>query len=155
MRHPLWEQRLHDLIVKRFRQPYTPSQFDCLIWPADAVKAVTGKDFARGHRGKYKSVAGGYRHLQGMGFKSPEALLDSLFEEKAVGFAGRGDLALCKTPTGNNPGVVIGDDALVVGEDDTNEGLVRVPRKDWLKAWAVGDHHSGDRAKVRRKRRLK
>lgn len=142
-RHPQWEQRLHDLIAANWTRPYEHGAWDCLMWPAAAAKAVTGKDFARGHRGKYNSLAKAYRHLQTMGFTSPEALLDSLFDEKPIGFAGIGDIVLCRTPTGDNPGVVIGGDALVVGEDGESDGLKRVARKDWLKAWTIGEHHSG------------
>jgi hypothetical protein len=135
-----WEQRLHAIIVAKRDLPHEFGKHDCLLWTADAVKAVTGKDFGKGHRSKYKSLASAYRHLQEMGFDSPEALLDSLFPVKPIGFAGRGDIALCRTPTGDNPGVVIGSDALVVGEQGETVGLVRVARKDWLKAWGVGDH---------------
>jgi hypothetical protein len=144
MRKPDWEHRLHEIIQKNRHRPYEPGQWDCLLFPAAAVKAITGKDFGRGHRGKYKSVASAYRHLKQMGFTSPAELLDSLFDEKPIGFAGRGDIVLCRTPTGDNPGICVGGTALVVGEDGTAQGLVHVGRENWLKAWAVGDHHSGD-----------
>jgi hypothetical protein len=142
-RLPDWEQRLHDVVAKNLTRPYEFSQHDCLLWPAAAIKAVTGKDYGRGHRGKYNSHAKAYRHLKQMGFNGPAALLDSLFNEKPVGFAGRGDIVLVHTESGDNPGVVVGDFALLVGEQGEAEGLIRAPRSLWLKAWAVGDHHSG------------
>ena len=40
----------------------------------------------------------------------------------------------------------MGDFALSVGQDGDTEGLVRVPREQWVKAWSLGDHHSGDLA---------
>ena len=131
------------MIAANYTRPYEQGVWDCVMWPAAAAKAVIGKDFARGHRGKYNNLAKGYRHLQKMGFDSPEALVDSLLDEKPIGFAGIGDVVLCRTPSGDNLGVVIGGDALVVGEDESGEGLKRVPRKDWIKAWTMGAHHSG------------
>lgn len=134
-----WDSRLLDVIATNRERPYRFGEWDCLLWPASAVEAVTGVDLARGHRGKYRSLASAYRHLNKMGFESPEALLDHHFAAKLVGFAGRGDLTLVHTETGNNPGVVTGDVALIVGDD----GFLRAPRSLWMKAWAVGEHFSG------------
>jgi hypothetical protein len=153
-RHPQWEARLHEYVTANIARPHTFGEHDCLIFPADAVKAVTGKDFARGHRGKYKSLATSYRYLkEKFGVERPEQLLDTLFREKKVGFAGVGDLVLCRVvgegtdgpAVGDVPGLVVapGDVALVAGE----HGFERVPRGDrWVKAWAVGEHHSGEEA---------
>jgi hypothetical protein len=131
-RHPKWEARLSEFVAKNRKRPYEPSRFDCLLMPAEAVKAVTGKDHGRGHRGKYKSTASAYRYLQSLGFKSPEEYLDSLFETKPVGFAQRGDLVLASDGI---PAVCMGDFALSVGEGDA--GLVRVLRSTWVKVWAI------------------
>ncbi len=153
-RHPQWEARLHKAVSAMFAKPYAWGEHDCLLLCAAVAKAVIGKDHARGHRGKYKSHASAYRYLnETFGAKSPDDLLDSLFPRKKVGFAAQGDLVLCRVdavagaggdPTpGEVPGICFGDFALVAGEN----GLERVARGDrWLKAWAVGNHHSGDRA---------
>jgi hypothetical protein len=153
-RHPQWEQRLHEFVLANIARPYVWSQHDCLIFAANVAKAVIGKDFAKGHRGKYKSHASAYSYLRkAFGVKSPEALLDTLFPRKAVGFAGIGDLVLCRVdlaegadgaPTvADLPGLCMGAFALIAGET----GLIKVPRGDrWLKAWAVGEHHSGEMA---------
>lgn len=142
-RRPDWEARLIALIAANSKRPYTFAQWDCLFFPAAAVKAVTGKDHGRGHRGKYRSAASASRYLRSLGFDSPEQFLDSLFDEKPIGFAQRGDLVL---GSDGIPGVCIGDVALSVGEGSA--GLVRVPRAQWVKAWAVGDHHSGECASI-------
>jgi hypothetical protein len=55
-RHPQWEARLHALIEKSIARPYEWGRWDCLMFAAEAAKAITGKDHARGHRGKYKST---------------------------------------------------------------------------------------------------
>lgn len=150
MRHPRWEQRLHTLIVKKRALPHDYGTHDCLIWPGLAVKAVTGEDHVSKHVGKYDSHAKAYRHLKRMGFDSPAALLDSLFDEKPVAFAGRGDLVLVAIPEEIAPGVgdlpaVVWNDALaIVADVEGHEGLARFSRAMWRKAWAVGEHHSGD-----------
>ena len=158
LRHPLWEQRLHDLISEHIERPHKYGEWDCMLMPAAVIKAVTGQDLGRGHKGKYRSAASASRYLRQIGFNHPSEMLDSLFEEKPIGFAQRGDLVLCRTPSGDNPGVCYGDFALVVGEigeqgePGAKEGLVRCGRENWLKAWALGDHHSGP-LKLPRKRK--
>ena len=135
MRLSNWDSRLSALVTEKRKAPHAFGSWDCLLWPAAAVKAVTGKDFGRGHRGKYKSLASAYRHLQDMGFASPEALLDSLFGQKPVGFAQKGDLVLASDGI---PAVCFGAFALSVGREGEREGSVKVQRSDWVKAWRVG-----------------
>lgn len=134
MRKPDWDRALSDYIALVHDTPYAYGQQDCLLFVAGAVKAQTGKDHAKGHRGKYSTAAGSVLHLKKLGHDTPEAMLDSLFKEKPVGFAQRGDIVL--TPDGI-PGVCWGDDALIVGQAGEREGLVRVPRALWTKAWAI------------------
>lgn len=136
-RHPLWEQRLDDYIASIAGKPHAYGSHDCMLLCAGVAEAVTGKDFSKGHRGKYRSQTGAVRHLRRNGVDSPEALLDTLFEPVPIGFAQRGDLAL--TPPNDEsgwslPGVVVGDVALCVAPC----GLVAEPRARWLKAWKVG-----------------
>lgn len=149
-RHPKWEQRLLAFVAANMSKPYRYGRNDCLLFPANAVKAVTGKDYGRGHRGKYRSAASASRYLRSLGHDSPESYLDALFEEKLPGFAQRGDLVLAGDGI---PGLCMGDFALSVAEGEA--GLVRVPRSEWVKAWAIGEHHSGECAcpRKRRKRR--
>jgi hypothetical protein len=137
-RHPQWEARLHALIEKSIARPYEWGRWDCLMLAAEAAKAITGKDHARGHRVKYKSQASAYRYLkQQFKAETPEALLDSLFDRKPVGFAGRGDIVMGDDGI---PMLCMGAFALSIAEGTA--GLVKVPRDQWRKAWAVGEHHS-------------
>lgn len=146
-RLPDWQERLSDTISVNAEQPHDYGAWDCLLWPAAAVDAVTGHDFGKGHRGKYRSHAGAYRHLQAMGFASAAALLDSLFDQTPIGFAQRGDLVLIELPQEAAPAmagqmvpaVCIGAEALAIFEDAAgNSGLARFPRLLWRKAWKVG-----------------
>lgn len=133
-RHPLWEQRLGAFLEANASRRHEYGRFDCVLMPADAVKAVTGKDHGKGHRRKYATALTAARYLKGLGFDSPEALIDSILPEKPVGFAQRGDLVLCRTDSGDNPGLCMGAYALVVAD----EGMIRCPRDRWLRAWRVG-----------------
>ena len=130
MRRVDWEDRLNAFIAKHHSRPYA-HEWHCLLFVAGAVKAVTGKDFARGHRGKYKSMAGALRYLKGLGFDGPAAMIDAHLPEKPIGFAQRGDLILAADGI---PALCVGEFALSV----TDEGLARVPRSEWRKAWGVG-----------------
>lgn len=141
-RHPQWERRLAEFVQQYRSKPYKWGSNDCVTFAANAVKAATGKDYGRGHRGKYKTKLGAAKYLKGMGFDTPEQLIDSLLDEKLPGFAQRGDIVLARDGI---PALCMGDFALSVAEG--NAGLVRVPRADWVKAWAVGNHHSGASAR--------
>jgi hypothetical protein len=131
-RLPTWEPRLAAYLAEARTRPHAYGRFDCMLFCAGAVKAVTGMDLARGHRGKYSSAAGSLRHLKKRGFDSPEAMLDSLLPERALMKARRGDVILDDEGI---PGICIGADALMASE----KGWVRLPRKHWRKAWGVGD----------------
>lgn len=135
MRKVDWEERLNAFVEKAREQPHAYGRRDCMLFAAGAVQAQTGRDLARGHRGKYADKLGAARHLKSLGFASPEALIDSLLEQKPVGFAQRGDIVLTEDGV---PSVVFdGDTALAVIAEGA-EGLIRVPRAEWRKAWAVG-----------------
>jgi hypothetical protein len=140
MRKSNWEERLADYLAGAAEKPHEYGVNDCMLFVAGAVKATTGKDPGRGHRRKYDTAKGAVRYLKRLGFDSPEAMLDSLFEEKPVAFAQRGDIVL----SDDEPGICIGGEALFVGievdEDGTERraGLIRRPRAEWDKAWAVG-----------------
>jgi hypothetical protein len=97
-RHPQWEARLHAFVSKNLTRAHDyETQWDCLFGLAGgAVRALAGKDQARKHRSKYKSHASVYRYPKSVGHESVESYLDSLFDEKPVGFAQRGDLVLCE-----------------------------------------------------------
>jgi hypothetical protein len=135
-RVPGWETALAAYLERVRARPHAYGRHDCMLFVAGAVKAVTGRDFGRRHRGRYAGAAEAARYLKGLGFASPEAMIDSLLEEKPVGFAQRGDVVLVS----GVPGVCVGDSALFVGmvEDEARDGLVSKPRAEWARAWRVG-----------------
>jgi len=134
------------MIADNASRPYAYGQWDCLLFPAAAVAEVTGTDYGKGHRGKYKSAASASRYLRSLGHATPESYLDSMFPQKPIGFAQRGDLVLCDlgaveaedSPSGPVPGVCMGDFALCLAAIEGAQVMARVPRQFWLKAWAIG-----------------
>ena len=135
-----WEARLHDFLeecstaVFGYDHHLDATHFDCCMFAAGSVIAVTGEDPAAEFRGKYRSMAGASRALRTYGAGTLEATLDGKFAERPVAFARRGDLVMIDEMVG----VCIGADALFIGEEDGVPGLVRFPRAAWLKAWSVG-----------------
>ena len=137
-RLPDWEERLHDYLTSCADRPFVYGEHDCALFSAGAVIAVTGEDPAAAYRGRYRSAAGSVRALRVHGAGTLETTLAAGFPDRASAFAHRGDLALVERDTGPSVGVVIGADALFVGEEDGAPGLVRLPRADWRRCWAVG-----------------
>jgi len=134
-----WEARLSDYMTRVSKTAFAYGQHDCALFAAGAVEAMTGTDFAAAYRGKYRSVAGSIRALKRYGAGTLEATMDALFAERPIAFARRGDLVLFS----GSLGICIGADALFVTETQADdhriigEGLERVPRDLWDKAWAV------------------
>lgn len=137
VRLPDWDIRLTEFVRDNYHRPYSfEDNWDCLLFCAASVEAVTGRDFGKKHRGKYKSVATAHVYLTSkLGFSSPEALLDSLFPVKPIGYAQRGDLLLA---VDGIPSLCMGSFGLSVGQQEQFQGLVRVPRIAWVKCWGIG-----------------
>lgn len=134
---PDWEPRLNAWLEGRQDHPHQWGEHDCLLQPAGAIEAQTGRDFAEGHRGKYRSANGATRYLRTLGFRMPAQLLDSILDRVPPAFAQRGDIALVKLPDlPAVPAVIIGGEALALvhGFDQP----LRVPRQFWTRAWSVG-----------------
>lgn len=130
-RLPGWERRLAAWLQAQ-RDIHYDWRRHCLIFCAGAVRAVTGKDLARGRRGRASTKHGALRRLKALGFDSPAALIDSLLPARAPGFARRGDLVM---DADGIPGVCLGDRAAYAGP----EGLAIVPGRRWVRAWTVGE----------------
>lgn len=62
-----WQPRLAALFAARAEQPFTWGRFDCCLFAADAVLAVTGHDPAADLRGTYSTEEQAARVLQRAG----------------------------------------------------------------------------------------
>jgi hypothetical protein len=134
-RRPDWEQRLTEYLAGLSARGHRYGRHDCMLLTAGAIKAQTGKDLARGHRGKYKTAKGAAKHLKSLGFRDAAAMLDTLLPEREVAFARRGDIVLDGEGA---PGVCLGSTAAFVDATEGVVGMKTRPRSEWVKAWGVG-----------------
>lgn len=118
-RLPTWDMALASYLAQVVPEVREGRDDLCALFAAGAVEAVTGDNPAARFRGRYAEVA-----------EALEATIDGLFPEVPRAFAQRGDLAWYD----GSVGVVVGGDALFVGDND----LEHVPRALWVKAWGVG-----------------
>lgn len=134
IRLPDWEERLSAWLTDCAGASFGWGKLDCLMFAAGAVKAVTGFDPGKGHRGKYDSHASSVRYLKKLGAKSPSDYLDGVFTTVDKAQARRGDLVSVE----GNIGVCIGGVALFVGAENDAPGLIRIQFGEWQAAWAIG-----------------
>jgi hypothetical protein len=132
-RLPDWEDRLTAYIQTIADTPFEWGWNDCLMFVAGAIDAVTGQDPADEHRGQYRSQTGAVRYLKKLGFDSPEACLDALFERVPAAFARRGDVVLAE----DCAGLCMGNLALFLGENNGG-GFERLALDQWQAAWKIG-----------------
>jgi hypothetical protein len=125
-----WEAELSEYInSKRGTKAFAYGKNDCASFASGAVIAITGEDPIPEFRGQYKTARESLRALKEHGAGNLEKTIDGKFAEIEVGQAGRGDLAFFD----GSVGVIVGQFAWFVGED----GLERVKREYWDKAWSV------------------
>ena len=140
-RLPDWERRLAAFLDANRGRVFEWGTWDCTVFSAGAVEAMTGENPALEFAGKYADETGAKEALRTLGAGTLLKTLDGKFERKPVGFAQRGDLVMFS----RSVGIVMGRYALSVGEERLleatgvvlNVGLVSVPRAAWEKAWAV------------------
>jgi len=131
MRVADWEARLASLVVEAQTRRFAWGVFDCCIFAADAVQAMTGKDPMDGLRGytTWRQAILLVRRLGGL----PAAVKQALGEPLSVPtLAQRGDVVLVNTKL-PALGVVVGASALV----PLSTGVQRFPVGDWVTAWRV------------------
>jgi len=59
-----WPEKLDEVIRKAKTIPFSWGKHDCTLFACDCVKAMTGEDFAKGFRGKYKSALGAIKLIK-------------------------------------------------------------------------------------------
>ena len=132
-RLPDWEARLHAYLEEVREKAFAWGEHDCALHGANVVKVMTGEDHGAPFRGRYSTPRGAAGALRRYGAGTLEATFDSHLEAIPPAFAGRGDLVLAD----GSLGVCMGGFALFVGAEGERDGLVRVARAKWVKAWRV------------------
>ena len=125
-----WEQSLYNYISSKRHEPFVYGSNDCCTFSLDAIVSITGVDIMSEFRGKYNSLTSSLRALREIGNGNVESTIDAKLPEIPVSSAKRGDLAFFD----GSLGVIMGSFAWFVSDD----GLERVPRSMWDKAWSVG-----------------
>lgn len=131
-----WPERIMAVLDRAATQAFAWGRADCFTLAMDAVAAITGADPYPDERGAYTTPVGARLRLTAHGFADMAALFDSVAAEIPVAFAGRGDLGLTETATGELAAIVC-DGTAWVGRSE-GEGFVRVPRNAAVRAWRIG-----------------
>ncbi len=132
-----WQNNLSELIEAKRNEPFSFPSHNCLMFVLDAVKAVTGQDYSKNYRGKYKTEKQAASMLRKVdNVKTTQQLLELKLNQtlQPISFARMGDIVLINPleasldlPTdiklfGLVPGVCYGEFSYFVAE----QGLIQV-----------------------------
>lgn len=132
MRMETWPSILaHEIEAAQVRE-FAWGTYDCCMWAADVVQAMTGVDHADELRGTYDSAFSARRALDRAGGLS-DFVTGKLGDPIAVTYARRGDVVMRLQDDWEQLGVCDGVVSLFTGE----VGLVRLPTLQCVKAWRV------------------
>ena len=142
-----WPERLNEYLTEIVGMPFVWGQHDCVLAALNAVKVMTGVDYALEIREKYSTALGAVRVMVRLyGVDSLSSAADVFCkkyegEEVPISFAQRGDIVeadvvSAEGGTGPSLGVVDldGIHALFAGPS----GAIRIKITDCLRAWRVG-----------------
>jgi hypothetical protein len=141
-----WEGRLNDYLATVRKSGHRwgggENEVDCALAWAGAIEAMTDVDLMAEFRGRYASEEEAMSLIREAGFDDLASLLDDRLPRVPRPSAQRGDLIMVK---GGALALAWGSDALAIGEARAvtggpllyPAGIVRVPRKDWRKAWKI------------------
>ena len=130
-----WESRLAREVANGHRRRFAWGAFDCALFAADCVRAMTDVDPAADWRGRYDSASGAVAVLpRGLLVAVANAARRLGMEEIPTAFAGRGDLALLRTDAGLALGIVAGAWTLLPAPA---RGLAATPTLDAWKTLRV------------------
>lgn len=134
MRRNDWATRLHLYIKQHLNTPFKWGEFDCCMFPAGAVEAMTDRDFAIEFRGRYSTELGAKRALVKYGKGDIKHTIEAMFGPSLHRLmAGRGDLVLIDTPMGEALGIVWSGKVWATGQN----GLITLPVRNALCCWEV------------------
>ncbi|MCB2130907.1 MAG: hypothetical protein KDE03_18020 [Rhodobacteraceae bacterium] len=129
-----WRDRLVAYIAAARLKPFRPGQHDCALFVAGAVEVMTGHDFGRGWRGKYRSLEAGQKLAEAQGYADHTAIFAALCPDVAPSFAQVGDIMVMPGPDGTDAlGVLQGEVVFCLHPG----GIVAVSRLDAKRALRV------------------
>jgi len=109
-RFPDWPEKLVSYINSEQDKPFRWGKNDCALFTCGGIFAITGTDYAKEFRGKYKTEKGSYRILKRIeNVSTLEELANRyLGDSIAVSHARRGDIVLHDFPAGKALGICLG-----------------------------------------------
>ncbi len=132
-----WEKRLAELVQARMSMPFCWGTFDCVLFAADVVQALTGEDLAAAFRGRYSTELGARRKMLHMfGADVQSVVMRYRFPEILPAAARRGDLGVFDGSGGQTVAVCLGRDWYA--PDASGVGLGAHARAEIKRAWRVG-----------------
>ena len=140
-RLPDWPSRLEAYLAKNQLRSFRYGLWDCALFVADAIEAMTGTDIAACYRDRYRTRSKARRVAASLGGKtSVQAIAESVTQahgmpEVPVLQASRGDLALIRRPRDYSFGLVAlnGTELLIA----LKVGFGAIPLGRACRAWRV------------------
>lgn len=130
MRIEDWDAKLHEYLQQSQSLAFEWGQNDCATWAAKFVDIITQSNHAVSWIGQYTTKHEAQDYMTLRGFSNPEAIADSILDEKPIKLANRGDLLLFNGALG----ICEGRRAWFLTEI---KGLVCVPTVACQKAWGA------------------
>lgn len=140
-RLPDWPSRLTAHLAEARSRAFAWGDFDCCLFVADGLLAMSGEDLAAGLRGGYSDKLSAYRLVKQEGGAGLEELADKIFLAAggaSVGplYARRGDPVLVETESGPALGLVdLSGYRVAVAAPS---GFLLLPLSEGRRAWRVG-----------------
>lgn len=128
-------------VVKSYQKArFKLGEYDCCLFAADCIHALTGRDPLADFRGRYATPIEAFTIIDGLGFDSFGALAESKFQE--LGFleiapvmAQRGDIGMVEGPRLDNTlGVCLGSKFAFFADPE----MIYLGHESLLKAWRIG-----------------
>ena len=119
MRNHNWPEMLHEVIAKAKRKTFVWGTHDCALFVCDCIQAMTGIDYAKKFRGKYRSEKGSWKALKKIeSVESLSELADKFLGDRIkLSNAGRGDIVILIEENREVLGVVTGTHAAFLSPD--------------------------------------
>lgn len=133
MKQHNWPTRLNRYILDNLKTPFKWGEFDCCLFAANAIMAMTGTDYAAAFRGKYSTKAGATKALNRYGAGTIKDTITMLLGQPANTHPARGDLCLIKTANGETAGIYL--NGAVYSPSDS--GLVPHKNNEVLAVWRI------------------
>ena len=140
-RRPDWQSAFDEFLIANSARPFVWGQWDCCLFVADAIRAITGEDLARDLRARYSSLREARWILRArFGSASIERSVAKLFAlaglpEVSPRFAHRGDPVIARGGSDFQIGVVGLNGSIVINSE--TQGLIEIPRTLAVRAWHI------------------